>query len=115
MKKLAAIAAGLAVMGLLAGCNRPNDDARAANPEKYDRDRAACAAQVNDYMKTRRRVDNSRRDVFAGEPDRFGQSALPTQMDDYSDAKATDRVMANCMEAKGWPQPHGNWWDRIGR
>ncbi|SJZ39712.1 hypothetical protein SAMN02745126_00865 [Enhydrobacter aerosaccus] len=115
MKYGIALAVALAAVGLLSGCTQPSDDARAKNPDKYDRDRSDCQAQVNDYMKTRRRVDSSRQDVFRGEQDRFGQSALPTQMDNYSDNKASDRVMANCMEAKGWAQPARPWWDRIGR
>ncbi len=116
MKRLAALAAALTLLGTLAGCAQPASDARARNPEKYDRDRADCSAQVNDYMKTRRNVDNSRRDVFRDDRDRYGQGSLPTQMDDYSDAKASDRVMANCMESKGWSQPRQQpWWERLGR
>lgn len=105
-----------AMAALLAGCSQPADQARAQNPQKYDRDRSDCAAQVKDYMKTRRNVDNSRRDVFQGQYDRYGDGALPAQMDAYSDTKADDRAMARCMEAKGWPQPDNRpWWERIGR
>jgi hypothetical protein len=112
MKKrtMAALAAAL----MLAGCNPPAPDARAGNPEKYDRDRAQCNAQVDEYMQSRRNVDNSRRDVFRGDRDRFGQGALPDQMDAYSDTKSGDRVMSSCMEAHGWPQPQKQWWQRIG-
>jgi hypothetical protein len=115
MTRLVGWMTALSLVAVLAGCSEPAPDIRAKNPQKYDSDRAACTAQVNDYMRTRRNIDNSRRDVFRDDRDRYGQGALPTQMDDYSDSKTTDRLMANCMDAKGWAQPRQNWWDRIGR
>jgi hypothetical protein len=99
---------------LLTSCSQASDDARARNPEKYDKDRSICAAQVDEDLKARRRVDSSRRDVFQGERDRYGQGALPAQMDAYSDAKSADRLIDNCMEARGWPQPNRQWWQKIG-
>lgn len=95
---------------LLSGCGPSVPDARASNPEKYDKDRGLCQAQVDDYMRSQRNVDQSRRDVFSGERDRFGQGSLPGQMDDYSDAKSTDRLMADCMEQRGWPKAPQQWW-----
>jgi hypothetical protein len=97
---------------ILAGCGPSVPDARASNPEKYDKDHGLCQAQVDDYMRGQRNVDQSRRDVFSGERDRFGQGALPAEMDDYSDSKATDRMMADCMAQRGWPQPPQQWWQR---
>ena len=110
MKKIAAVA----LVFLLAGCSQASDDARARNPEKYDKDRSVCAAQVDEDLKARRRVDTSRRDVFQGERDRYGQGALPAQMDAYSDTKSADRLIASCMEARGWPPSDHQWWQRIG-
>lgn len=107
-------AAFAALALLLAGCNQPANDARARNPEKYDKDRSICAAQVDEDLKARRRVDASRRDVFQGERDRYGQGALPAQMDAYSDTKSADRLIASCMEARGWPPSDSQWWQRIG-
>lgn len=113
MRKAAALAIGLAVATLAAGCTQPPDE-RAINPQKYDKDRADCQAEVNDYMKTRRRVDSSREDIFRGQQERYGQAALPTQMDDYSDTKASNRALGRCMEAKGWAgQPSQSWWEKI--
>lgn len=101
---------------LMAGCNQPTgDEARAKNPEKYDRDRSLCAAQVNEDLKSRRMVDATRRDVFRDDRDRYGQGALPAQMDAYGDAKSSDRLVASCMAARGWPQPSRQWWQKIGR
>jgi hypothetical protein len=111
MKKVAALAVATL---MVAGCNSPTPDARARNPEKYDRDHATCQAQVDDYMRSRRNADISRREVFQSDRDRTGQGALPAEMDAYSDSKSTDRVMSDCMAQLGWPQPHQQWWQRIG-
>lgn len=109
-------AATVTLMLLLAACNQPAaDDARAKNPERYDRDRSLCAAQVNEDLKSRQRVDASRRDVFRDDRDRYGQGALPAEMDAYSDTKSADRLIASCMEARGWSQPRQQWWQRLGR
>ncbi|WIM13533.1 hypothetical protein [Enhydrobacter sp.] len=107
---------GVALAFLLTSCNQPGaEDARARNPEKYDKDRSLCAAQVDEDTKARRRVDASRRDIFQDERNRYGQGALPQAMDNYSDAKSTDRLIANCMEARGWPKPSQQWWQRLWR
>jgi hypothetical protein len=59
-------------------------------------------------------VDRTRRDVFADDRDRYGQGALPAQMDAYSDNKSADRLIASCMEARGWRQPSRQWWQKVG-
>ena len=56
------------------------------------------------------------RDVFRGDRDRYGQGALPEQMDAYSDSKSSDRVMSDCMEQRGWQSASGQgWWKKIGQ
>lgn len=106
------------VAGLLAGgCDdgaRPN--ARAANPEKYDRDRSLCQAQADDYMQNRRRVDDaSTRSAFENTSDRGGRDGLSNQMSSYSDSRNADKFIASCMDARGWPQADQRpWWQRIG-
>ena len=109
MKRIAFSALAL----LLTACNQP-DDARARNPEKYDKDRSICTAQVDEDLKSRRMVDRTRRDVFADDRDRYGQGALPAQMDAYSDSKSADRLITSCMEARGWRQPSRQWWQKLG-
>jgi hypothetical protein len=106
----------LVVALALCGCGPPAPDMRATNPEKYDRDASFCREQVDATMKTRRRVDTSSRDVFRGDRDRYGQGALPEQMDAYSDSKSSDRVMSDCMESRGWQSASGQgWWKKIGQ
>ncbi len=110
-----AAAAILAAL-LLSGCGKPVPDQRAGNPEKYDRDASYCRTQVDEAMRTRRNVDDSRRDVFRGDRDRFGQGALPEQMDAYSDGKSSDRIMSDCMGARGWQSSSGQgWWSKVGQ
>jgi hypothetical protein len=96
---------------LAAGCDDAHDqkaraDQRAANPAKYDSDSTTCRAQVDGYMRNRRAADDSRAGVFAGDRDRYGQGALPSQMEAYSDSRSTDSVMNDCMAARGWDEPH---------
>jgi len=86
-----------------------------ANPERYARDRDLCRAQADDLMKTRRNVDDSRRDVFRGDYARYGQTTLPDDMTNYGDSRRSDRLIASCMEARGWSQPQQPWWQKIGR
>ena len=107
-------------MLLLAGCTQPSDapspaESRiAANPEKYARDRDLCRAQVAPYVRTQRDVDDSRREVFRGAYDRYGQTQLPADMANYDDQRRSDRLIANCMEQRGWAQAQKSWWQKIG-
>ncbi|UYN97186.1 MAG: hypothetical protein KIT25_09745 [Enhydrobacter sp.] len=103
------------VLALGACAQQPADTSRRdANPERYERDRSLCRAQVDDEMRTRRMVDDSRRDVFSGDRDRYGQGDLSRTMAAYGDTRSFDRMMSTCMEARGWPQSRPNWWQRIG-
>lgn len=117
MRAKVGFAMACVTLALLSGCQQPQDDAaaqRAKNPERYDRDRQYCQAQTADYMSTRRTIDDSRNEVLRGDRDRFGQGALPAQMNDYGDDRSSDRFMSDCMEGRGWPQPARSWWQRTG-
>ena len=108
---------GLLALLLLAACAQqseaPSADSRiSANPEKYARDRDLCRAQVSEYTRTRRDTDDSRREVFRGAYDRYGQTQLPTDMANYDDQRRSDRLISSCMESRGWPQPQKSWWQR---
>jgi hypothetical protein len=111
---VAAIALGL----LAGGCEEaahPDAARGSANPEKYARDRDLCQAQSDDYMKTRRRVDDaSAGSTFANPSDR-GRDGLSNQMSSYDDSRNSDKFMASCMDGRGWPQAQQRpWWQRIG-
>ncbi|MBV8392442.1 MAG: hypothetical protein JOY81_04595 [Alphaproteobacteria bacterium] len=119
MRSAAALAVMLAALSL-AACEqkKPDDpaqsDPRAANPAKYDRDISDCREQVSEYMRKRRVIDDSRAGVFAGDRDRYGQGALPTQMQAYGETRSSDAMVADCMEAHGWSRASRQWWQKIG-
>ncbi len=89
------------------------DPNKGANAERYARDRQQCQTQVDEQMRTRRRVEDSRRSVFDDNQDRFGRSALPDTMDVYGDNKSSDRMLERCLEARGWAQQQKSWWQKI--
>ena len=103
----------------LAACDQPAsggaDPAKSSNAERYARDRQACQSQVGEQMRTRRRVEDSRRSVFDDPQDRYGRSELPDTMVEYGDARSADRLLARCLEARGWApqQQQKPWWQRI--
>jgi hypothetical protein len=116
-------ASALLLVVLLAACDQqapaPSEPSKAdgkasANPEKYDRDRELCRATVEDYMKQRRNMDDSRREVFSGNYDRYGQGALPDTMAAYGDNRSSDRLIERCMEQRGYPAAQKAWWQKIG-
>jgi hypothetical protein len=112
------IFAGVAIaVGLLVGAceERTAPDRRSAeNPEKYSRDRSLCQGQVDEYMRTRRRVDDASNDTFRYDTERAGRDGLQIQLANYDDSRTADKFMASCMESRGWPQPRKSWWQRIG-
>lgn len=115
MRAVVALVGLVAAFGI-AACEqkKPDDPARAANPAKYDHDVAECQAQVSEYMRKRRVIDDSRAGVFSGERDRYGQGALPAQMQAYGDQRSSDSIMADCMDALGWTRKNRQWWQKIG-
>ena len=105
------VAVGLFSLLMLAGCEQQQQqqgsqsDARQnVNSDRHNRDREACRGAADDYMRTRRNIDDSRREVFSGDYDRFGQGDLPRDMANYGELRTSDRLIASCMEARGWPQ-----------
>ncbi|HTE34938.1 MAG TPA: hypothetical protein VK630_00205 [Reyranella sp.] len=113
---------GLFSFLMLAGCEQQQQqqqqgsqsDARQnVNSDRYNRDREACRGAADDYMRTRRNIDDSSREVVSGNYERYGQN-LPSQMANYGDSRSSDKVIANCMESRGWPQPSKPWWQKIG-
>jgi hypothetical protein len=112
------VVVGLVSVLMLAGCAQQqaaqNESRQSASPERYNRDREICRGVVDDYMRTRRNTDDSRREVFSGDYERYGQRTLPEQMANYGDSRSADKLIANCMESRGWPQPSKAWWQKIG-
>ena len=95
--------ASVVVMGaLLGGCAKPNypkDDAQAA---AYSQDEAQCRAQTRQQAQAERNVEDQRRSTFEGERTRFGQEDLYKTMDNQGYVNNLDRLIARCMENRGW-------------
>jgi hypothetical protein len=112
-RALAVMLAGLA----LAACDESPgggaDPAKGANAERYARDRQQCQAQADQQMRTRQRVDDSRRATFDDNQDRFGRSALPDTMANYGETRSSDRIVERCLQARGWAQDQKSWWQKI--
>jgi hypothetical protein len=89
------------------------DPTKTSNAERYARDRQSCQAQVSQTVRTRRTIDDSRRDVFSDPIDRFGRSELPDTMAAYGDNKSADRLVERCLENRGWAQQQKPWWQKI--
>ena len=87
---------------LLGGCGQkglPKDDAQAA---QYARDEQACRAQVRQTAQSERTIEDQRRATFDGERERFGQQGLYTTMANQGYTHNFDRLLASCMENRGW-------------
>ena len=113
MNRTAFVLLGLALVACGQQDKGGADPAKASNAERYARDRRQCEAQADDYMRTRRRVDDSRRDVFSDPTDNFGRSGLPDTMAEYGDNKSSDRFVDRCLSARGWAPPQKSWWQKI--
>lgn len=92
----------LVVGALLGGCAKPTypkDDAQAA---AYAKAEADCRAQVRSQAQTQRTIEDQRRATFEGERSRFGQEDLYKTMDNQGYTNNVDRLVASCMENRGW-------------
>jgi hypothetical protein len=103
MTRPALLLASLAASALLlGGCDKPTfpkDDAQAA---AYAKAEADCRAQVRSQAQTQRNIEDQRRATFEGERTRFGQEDLYKSMDNQGYTNNVDRLVANCMENRGW-------------
>ena len=92
----------LAASLLLAGCGQkgmPKDDAQAA---QYAKDEASCRSQVRDTAQSERNIEDQRRATFEGERERWGQQDVYATMANQGYTNNFDRLMARCLEARGW-------------
>ena len=112
-------ASALLFVLLLAACDQQAQQQQAdtkSNPataERYARDQELCRSTVAEYMKERRNIDDSRREVFRGDYDRYGRGALPETMAAYGDNRSSDRLIERCMEQRVYPAAPKAWWHKI--
>lgn len=87
----------------------PKDFAKeGSDAEQFTKDEAQCRTQVRARAQQERNIDDTRRATFASERERYGQQGLYTDMANQGYKFNTERMMANCMEARGWaPKQNG--------
>jgi len=103
----------LALAVLAGGCAPKNFTKQGANAEQYAQDEASCRAQVRQIAQKDRDIEDQRRAVFAGERDRYGQQDLYKTMDNQGYVNNTDRLMARCMEGRGWAPKNPSPWPKL--
>jgi hypothetical protein len=105
--------AHLAALLVLQGCASAEFTKEGASEEQFVRDEQLCRSQVRRMLATERDIDDSRRDVFRSDAARTGQTTLPDIMANSGDSRRSNRLMENCMTARGW-SPKSPWWQRLG-
>jgi hypothetical protein len=104
------VATTLAALALT-GCDQPAsggaDPTKAANAEKYARDRQACLGQVDDKMKTRRTVDDHAATCSATK--RSPSKRPARHLVAYGDNKSSNRLVERCTSPRR-AQPQRPWW-----
>ena len=88
-----------------------------AMAQQYARDEGQCRSQAKTVAGNERNIEDQRRAVFSGDRDRFGQQDLYRTMDNQGYQNNFDRLVARCMEARGWtpkktgpiPMPKLSW------
>lgn len=113
-------AAALTTAAVTSACAPKTYSMAGKDADQMTKDETQCRAQVREAAQRERNIDDQRRSVFQGERERFGQQDLFTTMDNQGYTNNVDRLMARCMEARGWvPRQQGafgslgSWWQRI--
>ena len=110
-------AAALTSAALTSACAPKTFTIEGKDADQMTKDEAQCRAQVREVAQRNRNIDDQRRSVFEGERERFGQQELYTTMDNQGYNNNVDRLMARCMEARGWAPKQQNglasWWQRV--
>lgn len=79
-----------------------------ADAEQFTKDQSQCRTQVRARTQQDRDIDDQRRAIFSGERERFGQQELYSDMANQGYKYNYERLMARCMEARGWaPKQNG--------
>jgi hypothetical protein len=105
-------------MVLAAGACAPTNFAmEGKDAEQMTKDEAQCRAQVRQQAQQERNIEDQRRATFQGERERFGQQDLYNTMANQGYQNNVDRMVARCMEARGWAPKNqsaiSSWWNRI--
>lgn len=106
----------VAAIALVGACAPKTFTKEGKDPDQMIKDEAQCRSQVRDIAQRDRNLADQRRSVFEGERERFGQQDVYTTMDNQGYQNNVDRLVARCMEARGWAPKQQNtlssWWNR---
>ncbi|MFO1081805.1 MAG: hypothetical protein U1E23_14385 [Reyranellaceae bacterium] len=112
MRRLLLVAALLGV----GACAPKTFTMQGKDAEQMVSDEQQCRAQMRSQAQSQRTIEDQRRSVFEGERERFGQQDLYTTMDNQGYKNNLDRLVARCMEARGWVPRQQNglvtWWNK---
>lgn len=105
MKRVITLVMAAAAMSACA----PKDFSKeGSNAEQFSADEAQCRSQVRARAQQDRNIDDQRRATFAAERERYGQQGLYTDMANQGYKFNFERMLANCMESRGWaPKQNG--------
>ena len=92
----------LAAVAAIAACAPKDFSKDGGTSEQFTRDEAQCKSQVRAQTRKERDIDDQRRSVFTGERERFGQQELYSDMANQGYRYTNERLVARCMEARGW-------------
>jgi len=92
----------------MSACAPKDFSKEGADAEQFTKDESLCRTQVRARAQQERNIDDQRRATFSGERERYGQQGLYSDMANQGYKYNYERMMANCMEARGWaPKQNG--------
>ena len=100
--------ASLLAVLLLAACSpqAPQDERQAPRSmPKNTRDREICRSTVAEYTKDGATSTIRAARCSAATTTATARATCPRAMDAYGDNRSTDRLIARCMEQRGYPPP----------
>ncbi len=90
------------VAAAMSACAPRDFSKEGSDAEQFTKDESQCRTQVRARAQQDRNIDDTRRATFSAERERYGQQGLYTDMANQGYKFNTERMMANCMEARGW-------------
>ena len=95
-------------LAAVSACAPKDFSKEGADAEQFTRDEPLCRTQVRARAQQERNIDDQRRATFSPHRQRYGQQGRYSYMANQGYKYNYERMMANCMEARGWtPKQNG--------
>lgn len=92
----------------ISACAPKDFSKEGSDAEQFTKDESQCRSQVRALAQQERDIEDQRRATFATERERYGQQGLYSDMANQGYKYNFERLMARCMEARGWvPKQNG--------